>query len=68
MGGHSLLAIQVMSRVHTVFGIEILLRSLFENPTVAGLAECIETLLWAAKQFQAPASINMSEDHVELEL
>jgi amino acid adenylation domain-containing protein len=68
LGGHSLMATQVMLRLHTTFATKVPLRSLFENPTVAGLTACIETLLWAAKQFRAPPSINMTEDHVELEL
>ena len=41
IGGHSLLAMQIMSRLREVFPIEISLRDLFESLTVAGLAERI---------------------------
>ncbi|WP_375504352.1 amino acid adenylation domain-containing protein [uncultured Nostoc sp.] len=39
LGGHSLLATQVMSRVRQAFQIEMPLQILFENPTIASLAE-----------------------------
>jgi len=41
LGGHSLLATQVMSRVRKAFQIEMPLQILFENPTIASLAQAI---------------------------
>ncbi len=41
LGGHSLLATQVISRVRQTFQTDPPLRSIFENPTVAGLGEAL---------------------------
>src|SRR5262249_2204769 len=42
LGGHSLLATQVAARVRSVFGVEIGVRALFEEPTIEGFARKIE--------------------------
>jgi acyl carrier protein len=54
LGGHSLLATQVFSRVREVFAVEISLRSLFENPTIAELALVVELELRSAEGVEAP--------------
>lgn len=45
MGGHSLIATQMAAQLQSNFPIELPLRSIFEHPTIAKLAEVIETKL-----------------------
>jgi acyl carrier protein len=47
LGGHSILAIQVMARVRETFECDVPVRHLFETPTIARLAAIIEEKLLA---------------------
>jgi acyl carrier protein len=68
LGGHSLLATQLISRIRDTFQLELPLRTIFELPTVAGLAERIEGLRLAARQLAATTTNTHTEDEEEGEL
>ncbi|HYO57344.1 non-ribosomal peptide synthetase/type I polyketide synthase, partial [Archangium sp.] len=56
LGGHSLLGVQLCSRIHEQFQVAIPLRNLFESPTIAGLA-----LLIVQKQGTEPLVRRLAE-------
>ena len=47
LGGHSLLATQVANRVYRMLDVTLPLRTLFQSPTLEGLAATVENLLLA---------------------
>ncbi|MBW4684065.1 MAG: amino acid adenylation domain-containing protein [Komarekiella atlantica HA4396-MV6] len=44
LGGHSLLATQVLSEIDSVFELDLSIQTMFESPTVAGMAAYIEVV------------------------
>lgn len=59
LGGHSLLAIQLISRLTEALHVEVSMLCLFEAPTVAGLANSIDTAL-QVEQGQQAATIMLA--------
>jgi amino acid adenylation domain-containing protein len=63
MGGHSLLAMQLTSRINSVFGVQLPVAEIFQLPILESLARHLETspALAGSRSGQAPANTSPAE-------
>ncbi len=66
LGGNSLLATRVNSRLREAFQLDLPLRSLFEFPTIAELAEQIQIIQMTLQTLQTPAANVPGRKEIEL--
>ncbi|MEH2366202.1 amino acid adenylation domain-containing protein [Nostoc sp.] len=60
LGGHSLIAAQILSRIRESFQVELFFHHIFANPTIAGLTVLIEQHSQLKQQLQRPAMQRIS--------
>jgi amino acid adenylation domain-containing protein len=56
LGGHSLMVMQVVARIRKEFEVEVPIRSLFDDPTIQGLAKEVDEAIAKGVKASAPIS------------
>jgi amino acid adenylation domain-containing protein len=64
LGGNSLLAIQVITRIRSDFAVGLTIQKLFEVPTIADLAMLIKSAKWASEQSVQSADIKSEGGYI----
>ncbi len=62
LGGHSLMATQIVSRIREKFHVELAMRILFEKPTISGLAQAIATARQDGSESAEPAIVPVARE------
>lgn len=68
VGGHSLLATQIVARVKELYNVEFSMRVLFEVSTIEGMANYVETTLWARGDLENANNAEDDDDMEEFEI
>jgi amino acid adenylation domain-containing protein len=61
LGGHSLKATRVISKIQVQFDVKIDLKNLFASPVVESLSDYVETLSWMNKSEEANKDVDLDE-------